>query len=339
MRVLVTGAAGFIGYWTAKRLCEKGHEVWGVDNLNSYYDVSKEARLEQLKAFNNFKFLKLDIVQRDAMATLFTNGNFDKVIHLAAQAGVRYSVENPHAYIESNIIGFMNILEQCRHKNILHLIYASTSSVYGISERLPFSPHDDADHPVSLYGATKRANELMAHSYSYLYRLPTTGLRFFTVYGAWGRPDMALFTFSKNILAGKPIEIFNNGKHARDFTYVEDIVDGICRVAESAAPAPSKDWDPKNPDPCISSAPFRVFNIGAGRKEPLLKYVEILESYLGKKAEKVFKDLQLGDVPESLADISDIEKEYGALPRTPIEKGVRAFVDWYLQYFEKGAVK
>lgn len=331
MRILVTGAAGFIGYWTSKVLCEAGHEIVGIDNLNSYYDVSlKQARLKQLEPLKHFRFQKMDIADRQAMENLFRTEKFEKVVNLAAQAGVRYSVENPHAYIDSNIGGFMNVLEGCRHHGVKHLIYASTSSVYGISQRLPFSPHDDADHPVSLYGATKRANELMAHSYSYLYKLPTTGLRFFTVYGPWGRPDMALFIFSKKILAGEPIEIFNNGNHARDFTYVEDIVDGIRRVTEGTPPKEASEWNPKAPDPCLSAAPFRVYNIGASRKEPLMKYVEVLEQCLGKKAEKIFKPLQLGDVPESLADVSDLEREFGYVPRTSIEVGIKAFTEWYI---------
>jgi len=334
MKVLVTGAAGFIGYWTSKVLCDAGHEVLGIDNLNDYYDVSlKRARLKVLESFKNFNFQKLDIAHREPMNQLFLDGKFDKVIHLAAQAGVRYSVENPHAYIDSNIVGFMNVLEGCRHHQVKHLIYASTSSVYGISERLPFSPHDDADHPISLYGATKRANELMAHSYSYLYQLPTTGLRFFTVYGPWGRPDMALFIFTKKILAGEPIEIFNNGNHARDFTYVEDIVDGIRRVAEGQAPASlSPEWNPKNPDPSLSAAPFRIYNIGANSKEPLMKYVELIEKYLEKTAQKIMMPLQLGDTPESLADISDLQKDFNYQAKTDIAKGVRLFIDWYLEY-------
>lgn len=306
----------------------------GIDNLNDYYDVSlKRARLKVLESFKNFNFQKLDIAHREPMNQLFLDGKFDKVIHLAAQAGVRYSVENPHAYIDSNIVGFMNVLEGCRHHQVKHLIYASTSSVYGISERLPFSPHDDADHPISLYGATKRANELMAHSYSYLYQLPTTGLRFFTVYGPWGRPDMALFIFTKKILAGEPIEIFNNGNHARDFTYVEDIVDGIRRVAEGQAPASlSPEWNPKNPDPSLSAAPFRIYNIGANSKEPLMKYVELIEKYLEKTAQKIMMPLQLGDTPESLADISDLQKDFNYQAKTDIAKGVRLFIDWYLEY-------
>lgn len=333
MKVLVTGTAGFIGFHVAQRLCERGDEVIGIDNLNDYYDVNlKKARLQKLTDFANFKFIHLDLAERENMAQLFATHDFQRVIHLGAQAGVRYSIKNPYAYIDSNIIGFLNILEGCRHHQIEHLCYASSSSVYGANESLPFSVHDNVDHPLSLYAATKKANELMAHSYSHLYQLPTTGLRFFTVYGPWGRPDMALFSFTKKILNDEPIDVFNFGNHRRDFTYINDIVEGIIRVHDHIA-TPNEEWSGESPDPGTSAAPWRVYNIGNSNPVLLLRYIEVLEQCLGKKAKMNLLPLQAGDVPDTFADVEALKKNVGYCPSTPIEVGVKCFVEWYLDYY------
>lgn len=333
MKVLVTGAAGFIGFHLSSRLLSQGHEVVGLDNLNDYYDVSlKQARLKQLEGHSNFRLVKADLADRTKMEEVFRNDQYERVFHLAAQAGVRYSLTNPHVYIESNLVGFLHILEGCRHAQVPHLIYASSSSVYGANTQMPFSVHDRVDHPVSLYAATKKANELMAHTYSHLYRIPTTGLRFFTVYGPWGRPDMALFLFSKAILTGKPIELFNFGKMERDFTYIDDIIEGVVRVGEKI-PAPDPNWSSRNPDPATSSAPYRIFNIGNNNPVALLKLLDTLEQCLGKKGERRLVPIQPGDVPATYADVDDLMKEVGFKPATPIEEGVRRFVDWYRGYY------
>lgn len=334
MKILVTGAAGFIGSALSKRLVDAGHEVVGIDNLNTYYDVNlKHARLAKLENLKNIHFEKMDITDRPAIETLFRGGSFDKVAHLAAQAGVRYSIVNPHAYVETNLVGYLNILEGCRHNKVRHLVYASTSSVYGLNTEMPFSEHQGVDHPVSLYGATKKANESMAHSYSHMYGLPTTGLRFFTVYGPWGRPDMALFQFTKNILEGKPIDVFNHGKHMRDFTYIDDIVEGVARTLENPAPAVNPAWDSKHPDPASSSAPYRIFNIGNSQPVELMRYIELIEKNLGKKAVKNYLPLQNGDVPATFADISELEASVGYKPQTSVETGVARFVEWYKEYY------
>lgn len=334
MKVLVTGAAGFIGFHLSKRLLSHGHEVVGLDNLNDYYDVSlKQARLKQLEGRSNFRLVKADLADRTKMEEVFRSERYERVFHLAAQAGVRYSLTNPHVYIESNLVGFLHILEGCRHAQVPHLIYASSSSVYGANTQMPFSVHDRVDHPVSLYAATKKANELMAHTYSHLYRIPTTGLRFFTVYGPWGRPDMALFLFSKAILDGKPMELFNFGKMERDFTYIDDIVEGVVRVGEKI-PAPDPNWNSRNPDPATSSAPYRIFNIGNNNPVALLKLLDTLEQCLGKKGERRLVPIQPGDVPATYADVDDLMKEVGFKPVTPIEEGVRRFVDWYRGYYQ-----
>jgi len=302
LKILVTGAAGFIGFYTARQLLERGDTVVGLDNFNDYYDVSlKEARASLLADADSFKMARINLHDRAAVEKLFAEENFEKVVHLAAQAGVRYSIENPHSYIESNILGTMNILEGCRHNKVAHLVYASSSSVYGANTNMPFSIHQNVDHPLALYGATKKANELMAHTYSNLYELPTTGLRFFTVYGPFGRPDMALFMFTRNIIAGEPIDVFNYGKHRRDFTYVEDIVEGVIRTMDHTA-EPNPDWDAANPDPGTSRAPFRIYNIGNQQPVELMRYIEVLEDCLGKKAEKNMLPLQPGDVPDTYAD-------------------------------------
>jgi len=333
MKVLVTGAAGFIGYHVARFLCERGDEVVGIDNLNDYYAPTlKRARLEQLKPFSNFSFQKLDIADRPAVAELFTSEHFERVVHLAAQAGVRYSLENPHAYIDANLVGFTNILEGCRHHQIQHLVYASSSSVYGANTGMPFSVHHNVDHPVSLYAATKKANELMAHTYSHLYRLPTTGLRFFTVYGPWGRPDMALFLFTKAILSGQPLQVFNHGKMRRDFTYIDDIVEGVVRVLDRVA-TPNPAWSGAQPDPATSSAPYRLYNIGNNNPVELLHLIEVLEKALGKTVEKELLPIQPGDVPATYADVEDLMRDVGFKPETSIEEGVRRFVEWYRGYF------
>jgi UDP-glucuronate 4-epimerase len=333
MKILVTGAAGFIGAATAQRLLERGYEVVGLDNLNEYYDVTlKQARLKRLTSHTGFRFVKLDLADTPGVAELFTRERFPRVVHLAAQAGVRYSLQNPHAYLQSNVTGTLNILEGCRHTGVEHLVYASTSSVYGANTNMPFSVHRGADHPLSLYASSKRANELMAHNYSALFALPTTGLRFFTVYGPWGRPDMALFLFTRNILEGKPIDVFNNGHHQRDFTYVDDIAEGVVRASEHIA-QPDPSWDSKAPDPATSFAPFRLYNIGNNRPVQLLRYIEVLEEALGRKAIKNFLPLQPGDVPETFADIDDLVRDVGYRPATPVEVGVRRFVDWFCDYY------
>lgn len=333
MKILLTGAAGFIGFHTTQRLLARGHEVTGLDNLNDYYDVTlKKARLAQLEKHPSFKFIKMDLADEVGMATLFAEGRFQRVIHLAAQAGVRYSLQDPHAYVRSNVTGTLNVLEGCRHNAVEHLVYASTSSVYGANTNMPFSVHNIADHPLTLYATTKRTNELMAHNYSALFKIPTTGLRFFTVYGPWGRPDMALFMFTRNILEGKPIDVFNNGHHKRDFTYVDDIAEGVVRACERVA-QPDPNWNSNSPDPASSSAPFRIYNIGNNQPVQLMRYIEVLEECLGRKAQKNFLPMQLGDVPETFADIDDLVKDVGYRPATPVEVGVRNFVDWFCQYY------
>ncbi len=333
MKILVTGAAGFIGSALSLKLLERGDEVVGIDNLNDYYDVNlKLARLERLQAYDRFKFIKLDIADRAAVEALFAREQFQRVMHLAAQAGVRYSIANPHAYIDANIVGFMNMLEGCRHNAVEHLAYASSSSVYGANTKMPFSVHDNVDHPVSLYAASKKANELMAHTYSYLYKLPTTGLRFFTVYGPWGRPDMSLFMFTRNILEDKPIDVFNYGNHRRDFTYIDDIVDGVIRVIDQPAQA-NADWAADNPDPATSFAPYRLYNIGNNNPVHLLTFIETLEKCLGKEASKNLLPMQPGDVPDTYADVSDLVHDLGYKPATLLEDGVRNFVEWYKSFY------
>jgi UDP-glucuronate 4-epimerase len=334
IKVLVTGAAGFIGYHTSRLLLDRGYEVVGLDNLNDYYDVNlKKARLALLRAQPRFRFEQLELVDRTAMADFFAREQFNRVIHLAAQAGVRYSLESPQTYVDSNVTGTLNVLEGCRHNTVQHLVYASTSSVYGANTKMPFSVHEIADHPVSLYAATKRANELMAHTYSTLFRIPTTGLRFFTVYGPWGRPDMALFLFTRNILEGKPIDVFNHGHHKRDFTFVGDIAEGVVRASERIA-QPDPGWNSDAPDPASSSAPFRLYNIGNNQPVQLMRYIEVIEECLGRKAQKNFLPMQLGDVPETYADIDDLVRDVGYRPATPIEEGVRRFVDWFCEYYK-----
>ncbi len=333
MPTLVTGAAGFIGYHVATRLLDAGQEVIGLDNVNDYYDPRlKWARLARLEGRPGFRFVRADVADVPAMAALFADVRPEKVIHLAAQAGVRYSLTNPQAYIQANLVGFTNILEGCRHQGVQHLVYASSSSVYGNHTDMPFTEHRGVDHPVSLYAATKKANELLAHSYSHIFRLPTTGLRFFTVYGPWGRPDMALFLFTRAILAGEPIDVFNNGNMERDFTYVDDIVTGVVRVADAVA-APNPAFDPARPDPAMSNAPFRVFNIGNHRPEPLLKLIDVLEQALDRKAVRNLLPMQPGDVPATCADVSDLGAAVGFTPGTPIEVGVERFVAWYRAYY------
>ena len=332
MKVLVTGAAGFIGGALALRLVERGDEVVGVDNLDPYYDVSlKRARLDRMRRFEGFRAVTADISDRTMVAELFARERPDAVVNLAAQAGVRYSLTNPHAYVNANLVGFLNVLEGCRHHRTGHLVYASSSSVYGANRTLPFSARHAADHPLSLYAATKKANELMAHSYSHLYRLPATGLRFFTVYGPWGRPDMALFKFTRNILEDRPIDLFNGGRHRRDFTYVDDIVEGVIRVIDRPA-TPNEDWHGETPDPATSAAPHRLYNIGNNRWVELDRYIEAIEDCLGRKARRNLLPLQPGDVPDTLADVDDLARDFDYRPRTPIEDGVRRFVDWYKAY-------
>ena len=333
MKILLTGAAGFIGFHTTQKLLTQGHEVVGLDNLNDYYDVAlKQARLDRLSGRAGFRFVRLDLADEAGMAELFAREKFQRVIHLAAQAGVRHSLKDPFSYVRSNVTGTLTVLEGCRHHGVEHLVYASTSSVYGANTDMPFSPHRVAAHPLSIYAATKRADELMAHSYSSLFGLPTTGLRFFTVYGPWGRPDMALFLFTRNILEGKPIDVFNNGRHKRDFTYVEDIAEGVARVCERVA-EPDPAWRGDAPDPATSRAPFRLYNIGNRRPVELMRYIEVLEACLGRKAEKRFLPLQPGDVPETCADVEDLVRDVGYRPDTPVEVGVRRFVDWYCEYY------
>jgi UDP-glucuronate 4-epimerase len=333
VRVLVTGAAGFIGFHTARALLARGDEVVGLDNLNPYYDPKlKTDRLAMLEPHANFHFRELDIADRGAAQRLFDGEGFQRIVHLAAQAGVRHSIENPHVYVQSNVTGFLHMLEGCRQQKVEHLVYASTSSVYGANTRMPFSERQNADHPLTLYAATKKANELMAHSYSSLYRLPTTGLRFFTVYGPWGRPDMSLFLFTRKILAGEPIDVFNAGHHQRDFTYVDDIVNGVIAALDHTA-MPDPAWNSAAPDPSASSAPYRIYNIGNQRPIPLLRYIEVLEQCLGRKAEKNFVPLQPGDVPDTWADVEALARDVGYRPSTQIEEGVARFVEWYLGYY------
>ena len=335
MKILVTGAAGFIGSHTSRKLLERGHEVVGLDNLNDYYDVNlKLGRLELLKKVANFRFVKLDLVDRDGMASLFAGERFDRVIHLAAQAGVRYSLSHPHAYVDSNVTGTVNVLEGCRHNGVQHLVFASTSSVYGMNTNMLFSPHRGVDHPLSLYASTKKAGELMCHNYAALFGLPVTALRFFTVYGPWGRPDMALFLFTRNILDGKPIDVFNHGHHKRDFTFVEDIAEGVVRACEKVA-QPNPSWDGDNPDPATSRAPFRIYNIGNNQPVELLRYIEVLEQCLGKKAQRNLLPLQPGDVPDTFADVQDLVRDVGYRPDTSVETGVARFVEWYLSYYKR----
>jgi UDP-glucuronate 4-epimerase len=333
MKILLTGAAGFIGMHTALRLLARGDEVIGLDNLNNYYEVSlKEARLARLMPHSGFQFHKLSVEDREGMAVMFAATKPDRVIHLAAQAGVRYSLQNPHAYIDANLQGFVNILEGCRHHGVQHLAYASSSSVYGGNTALPFSEHHNIDHPVSLYAATKKANELMAHTYSHLYGLPTTGLRFFTVYGPWGRPDMALFLFTRAILEGRPIDVFNHGQMVRDFTYIDDIVEGVIRIIDKAA-TPNPSFESATPDPATSHAPYRVFNIGNSQPTPLMDYIEALESALGRTAARNFLPLQPGDVPATNADTSELDSWVGFKPNTAVRDGVRRFVHWYRDHY------
>jgi len=334
MRVLVTGAAGFIGFHVAQRLLARGNSVVGFDVVNDYYDPAiKEARLGVLQGGNgDFSFIRANLADRTAVERCFADHAFDRVIHLAAQAGVRYSLENPHAYVESNLVAFTNMLEACRHAAVPHLTYASTSSVYGANTTMPFSEHAGVDHPLQFYAATKRANELMAHSYSHLFRLPTTGLRFFTVYGPWGRPDMALFSFTKAILAGEPIKLFNHGKHIRDFTYVDDIAEGVIRASDQIA-QPNPDWDSTNPDPATSNAPFRLFNIGNNDPTELTAYVDAIEDALGIKAIREFLPLQPGDVPNTFADVTTLQAATGFVPGTSVREGVLRFVEWYRAFY------
>lgn len=333
MKILVTGAAGFIGARLSERLLERGDTVLGYDNLNDYYDPTlKDARLQRLHAHDGFSFVRGALEDRDALDAAFAGFEPQRVVNLAAQAGVRYSLQNPHAYVQSNLVGFMNILEACRHRGVEHLVYASSSSVYGGNRKLPFAVEDSVDHPLSLYAASKKANELMAHTYSHLYRLPTTGLRFFTVYGPWGRPDMALFQFTRKILAGEPIDLFNNGQHTRDFTYIDDIVEGVIRTLDHV-PGPDPLYDAMQPNPATSDAPYRVYNIGNNAPVQLLEYIEVLERTLGRKAERRLLPLQPGDVPDTFADVSALQRDVGYAPSTPVETGIARFVAWYRAYY------
>ena len=330
---MVTGSAGFIGFHLTKKLLASGIEVVGIDNLNPYYDPElKKARLDQLTPDDLYSHEYLDLADREGIAELFAAQSFDVVVNLAAQAGVRYSLINPHSYIDTNIVGFVNLLEGCRHSGVKHFVFASSSSVYGANTRMPFSVHQNVDHPISLYAASKKSNELMAHTYAHLFGLPVTGLRFFTVYGPWGRPDMALFLFTKAILAGRPIDVFNHGKMVRDFTYIDDIVEGVYRVMQRI-PAPNSEWDSDNPDPATSMGPYRIYNIGNNNKVDLMRYIEVLEECLGKKAEKNFLPMQPGDVPATYADVDDLMRDVGFKPNTPIEEGIKRFVEWYRQYY------
>ena len=336
MRILVTGSAGFIGYRVAERLLARGDEVVGLDNLNEYYDPAlKRARLARLESQPGFRFEKIELADRAATERLFAGSGIRRVVHLAAQAGVRYSIENPHAYADSNLTGTLHVLEGCRHHGVEHLVFASTSSVYGANTKMPFSVHQNVDHPLSFYAATKKANELMAHTYASLYGLPVTGLRFFTVYGPWGRPDMALFQFTRNILAGQPIDVFNYGKHRRDFTYVDDIAAGVVAALDRVATANPR-WDGDDPDPATSRAPYRLYNIGNNRPVELMHYIEVLEQCLGRKADKKLLPLQAGDVPDTWADAEDLVRDVGYRPATPVEEGVARFVAWYLDYYRDG---
>ncbi len=335
MTYLITGAAGFIGFHLSKRLLAQGKSIVGVDSLSDYYDVNlKKTRLSELDGNSEFTFYKLDLADRGGVENLFSENKFDYVVNMAAQAGVRYSLSNPHAYIDSNIVGFLNILEGCRHNDVKHLVFASSSSVYGANTKMPFSVHHNVDHPVSLYAATKKSNELMAHTYSSLYSLPCTGIRFFTVYGPLGRPDMALFLFTRAILGNKPIDVFNHGKMKRDFTYIDDIVEGVVRLIDKV-PEPDPDWCGDDPDSATSYAPYRLYNIGNNNPVELMKFIGVLEDCLGKKAEKNFLPMQPGDVPETYADVDDLTEDAGFKPSTPIEEGIKKFVDWYREYYGK----
>ncbi len=335
MGIVVTGAAGFIGFHLSKQLLSEGYEVIGIDNLNDYYDVHlKKERLKLLEANSKFTFFKIDLANQDELHSIFKNHSIEIVINLAAQAGVRFSLINPHSYIHSNLSGFLNILEACRHYPVDHLIYASSSSVYGANSKIPFSEKDSVDHPVSIYAASKKANELMAHTYSHLYGIPTTGLRFFTVYGPWGRPDMAYYSFTRDIIEGNPIKVFNNGDMSRDFTFIDDIVEGIVRLLHRP-PKPNTEWDCENPDPCSSNAPFKIYNIGNNKPVKLLDFIRILEEKIGKKAKMVFLPMQPGDVKMTYADITDLQKDIGFSPSTPLEAGLDSFVDWYKQFYLK----
>ena len=334
MKILVTGTAGFIGAALAHRLLARGDEVVGVDNVNDYYDVSlKEARLARLTGSAGFTEIRRNVADRDAMAALFEEHKPERVVHLAAQAGVRYSLENPNAYVDANLVGFMNILEGCRHHQVRHLVYASSSSVYGANETMPFSVHDNVDHPLSLYAASKKANELMAHTYSHLYNLPTTGLRFFTVYGPWGRPDMALFIFTRKILAGEPIDVFNHGHHKRDFTYIDDIVEGVVRTLDRVA-TPNPDWSGAHPDPGTGKGPYRIYNIGSNNPMELSRFIEIIEERVGRKARKNLLPMQPGDVPATFANVVELIADVGYKPETTVEEGIARFVDWYRDFYQ-----
>jgi UDP-glucuronate 4-epimerase len=333
MKVLVTGVAGFIGSQSARALLDRGDEVVGIDNLNDYYDVNlKLARLARLRDRNNFHFIRADLANRAEVEEVFRTHRPERVINLAAQAGVRYAFQNPHAYVDSNLVGFLHVLEGCRHNGVEHLVYASSSSVYGANTRMPFSIHDNVDHPLNLYAASKKANELMAHSYAHLYRLPVTGLRFFTVYGPWGRPDMSLFLFTKNIMAGEPIDVFNFGQHARDFTFIDDIVEGVIGALDKVA-APNAQWNGEDPDPGTSTAPYRLYNIGNNQPVELLYFIECIEKAVGKKAIKNMLPLQPGDVPRTFADLDTLAADIGFRPKTSIEEGIRRFIQWYKEFY------
>jgi UDP-glucuronate 4-epimerase len=333
VKLLVTGAAGFIGFHTARRLLERGEEVVGLDNLNAYYDPTlKSARLEILRQHPGFRFVQIDLGDRPQMEELFRAEKFQRVVHLAAQAGVRYSITHPHTYVQSNVTGFLHVIEGCRHNAVEHLVYASTSSVYGANTQMPFTEQQNVDHPLTLYAATKKANELMAHSYSSLYGLPTTGLRFFTVYGPWGRPDMALFLFTRHILAGTPIDVFNGGRHQRDFTYIDDIVQGVVAAVDKIATA-NANWNSAAPDPATSNAPYRIYNIGNQQPVELLRYIEVLERCLGRQAKKNLLPMQPGDLPDTWADVEALARDVGYRPSTDLETGVKRFVEWYLEYY------
>jgi UDP-glucuronate 4-epimerase len=338
-KILITGAAGFIGFHLSNRLINGNYQVTGIDNMNDYYDVDlKKARLDILLREESFQFKKVDLADKDKIDDLFNSGKFDYVVNLAAQAGVRYSLINPYAYIDSNITGFLNLLEACRKNPVKHMVFASSSSVYGANTRMPFSVHHNVDHPVSLYAATKKSNELMAHTYANLYRIPSTGLRFFTVYGPWGRPDMALFLFTKAIFNGQPIEVFNHGKMKRDFTYVDDIVEGIVRLIPKI-PVPNENWSGDEPDPSSSFVPYKIYNIGNNKPVELLKFIETIEHHVGKKAKKIFMEIQKGDVPETYADVDDLMNDVDFRPNTRIEDGVGKFVEWYKEYYNINILK
>lgn len=334
MKILVTGAAGFIGSFTSKQFVEQGHEVVGIDNLNDYYDVSlKESRLEWLAELDKFQFSRVELANRDEVGALFAEHQFDRVVHLAAQAGVRYSIENPHAYVDSNLVGFVNILEACRHNQVGHLVYASSSSVYGLNTDIPYSTSDRVDHPVSLYAATKKSNELMAHTYSHLYGLPTTGLRFFTVYGPWGRPDMAYFGFTKKILGGETIDVYNHGKMQRDFTYIDDIVEGVTRITQKIPTGAGADWTPESGDTSRSSAPYKIYNIGNHNTVQLGDFIQTIEDVLGVEANKNYMDMQAGDVVRTYANVDDLIEDVEFAPNTPLKDGLEKFAVWYRDYY------